>query len=147
MAEPYFTFDDRLHPICQIGLSTTRQAEPTSWLDVSCYVHEAELFRGRERFNERFEPGTASVTFSNATGWADLGGTYTEVAAAELRPGRQIRIGVAGPFGGGADITRWLYRGYIDQATPAYDPTLHDVVTVNCIDALGESGSSDRPDR
>ena len=47
-------------------MSTTRLAEPTSWLDVSCYVHQAELFRGRERFNERFEPGTASVTFSNA---------------------------------------------------------------------------------
>ena len=145
MGESFFTFDDRLHPICEIGLSATRQAEPTTWLDVSCYVHEAELFRGRERFNERFEPGTASVTFSNANGWADLGGTYTEVAEAELRPGRPIRIGVRGPWDGGPVVTRWLYRGYIDQATPAYDPTLHDVVTVNCIDALGEAGSSTAP--
>jgi len=146
VAVSHFSFSSQVRPICQIGMSTTRQAEPSSWLDVSCHVHEAELFRGRERFNDRFEPGTASVTFANDTGWADLGGTYADVAAAELRPGRQIRIGVWGPWTAGtAPFTRWLYRGYIDQATPAYDPTLHDIVTVNCIDALGEAGTSTAP--
>ena len=43
------------------------------------------------------------------------------------------------------ESTRWLYRGWIDQATPAYDPVLHDVVTVNCIDAFGEAGQSVAP--
>jgi hypothetical protein len=143
--DPYFTFAADVHPICQIGTGETRVAEP-AWLDVSCYVHQAELFRGRERFNERFEPGTASVTFSNADGWADLGGTYTQVAAAPLRPGRHIRIGIRGPWSAGlAPYVRWLYRGFIDQATPRYDPVLHDTVTVQCIDALGESGSSTAP--
>jgi hypothetical protein len=146
LADSYFTFDPRVQPICEIGMSDKRLAEPGEWLDVSCFVHEAELFRGRERFSERFEPGTASVTFDNRTGWVDLGGTYLEVAEAELRPGRQIRIGVRGPWDAGlAPYVRWLYRGFIDQATPTYDPVLHDVVTVNCIDALGESGSSTAP--
>lgn len=145
MAEPQFAFTGSVRPVCEIGLSSSRQAEPSSWLDVSCYVHEAEVFRGRERFNERFDPGTASVTFSNDNGWADLGGTYAEIAAAQLRPGRQIRIGVIGPWAGGPMSTRWLYRGFIDQATPTYDPVGHDFVVANCIDALGESGSSTAP--
>jgi hypothetical protein len=146
VAEPSFTFAGEVSPVCEIGVSETRQAEPTSWLDVSCFVHEAELFRGRERFNERFEPGTASVTFANDDGWADLGGTYAQVAAATLRPGRQIRVGVHGPWNPGmAPFVRWLYRGFIDQATPTYDPVLHDTVVIQCIDALGESGQSTAP--
>lgn len=146
MPSPFFTFDPEVSPVCQIGMSDKRQAEPDSWLDVSCYVHEAELFRGRERFNDRFEPGTATITFDNDNGWADLVGAYSAVAAQKLRPGRQIRIGVRGPWNRGqAPFVRWLWRGFIDQSKPAYDPVEHDFVTVNCIDALGEAGSATAP--
>src|SRR5580765_1334888 len=140
MPSPHFSFPGDVAPMCLIGMSDVRQAEPDSWLDVSCYVHEAELFRGRERFTDRFQPGTATITFSNDTGWADLPGDYAVVESTKLRPGRQIWVGVRGPFDHGPVVTRWLFRGYIDQATPAYDPVAHDVVTVNCIDALGEVG-------
>ena len=105
------------------------------------------MFRGRERFNDRFEPGTASITFANDAGWADLVGTYIE-RRRRRRCDRAARSASAsiGPWTeGAAPFTRWLYRGFIDQATPTYDPVLHDVVTVNCIDALGEAGSSTAP--
>ena len=140
-----FLFTGQVAPVCEIGLGATRAAEPESWLDVSCYVHECEVFRGRERFNERFEPGTAAITFDNRNGWGDLVGAPALVAAAPLRPGRPIRIGVRGPFDGGTVTTRWLWRGYIDQAAPAYDPVLQDVVSVACIDALGEAGQTTAP--
>jgi hypothetical protein len=141
-----FTFDSRYHPICEIGLSTVREYDPGSWYDCSCYVHEAEIFRGRERFTDRFQPGVASITLDNRNGWADFGDTYAEVATSILRPGRQIRVGVRGPFNAdGTVVTRWLFYGWIDQTTPAYDPVLHDVVTINCIDALGEVGQMVAP--
>src|SRR5436190_15054268 len=130
-------------------MSANRQAEPDSWLDVSCYVHEVEAFRGRDRFTDRFQPGTASITFSNEDGWGDLVGVGPAVAAQTLRPGRPIRIGLTGTWTTGTGIleesTRWLFRGWIDQCVPRYDPVKHDVVEVNCVDALGESGSQPAP--
>lgn len=136
----WFSFNSSVIPLCEIGMGDPRAAEPSSWLDVSCYVHEAELFRGRERFNDHFEPGTASITLKNDNGWADLTGDSTAVVDRPVRPGRHIRIGVVGPWDGGPVLTRWLFRGFIDQTQPAYDPVAEDVVTFNCIDAFGEAG-------
>ena len=147
MADPAFTFTDQIRPVCEIGMSDVREAEPDTWLDVSCHVHEVEIFRGRERFSDHFMPATASITFDNRTGWGDLVGAPLIVAGQTLRPARPIRVGVSGVFDDDTvESTRWLYRGWIDQATPAYDPVLHDVVTVNCIDAFGEAGQSVAPD-
>ena len=145
MPDAAFTWTAEVRPVCELGISDVREAEPDSWLDVSCYVHEAELFRGRDRFTDRFEPGTASITFSNTDGWADLAGSPAVVAGQTLRPGRPIRVGVAGIFDGLIVETRWLWRGWIDQTTPLYDPVEHDVVVANCIDALGEAGSAPAP--
>jgi hypothetical protein len=136
---PAFTFTDEVRPVCHIGLSDVRQAEPDEWLDVGCYVHRADVFRGRDRFTERFQPGTLSLTLDNRTGWADAAGNPVDVIAAPVRPGRWIRLGVQSVAGGGY---RWLFRGFIDATRPEYHPTLHDVVHVEAFDALGESGST-----
>jgi hypothetical protein len=142
-----FTWTNKVWPICQLGMSDVRLYDPTTWVDVSCHIHEAELFRGRERFNDRFQPGTATITFANDGGWGDLKPSPAHVAESRLRPGRQIRIGVQGRFEDDPTTvrTRWLWYGYIDQVTPAYDPVAHDVVTISCIDALGEAGSIATP--
>lgn len=142
MPVPFFEFAPGVMPVCEIGMSGIQTAEPTSWLDVSCYVHTCEIFRGRDRFTDRFQPGTASITFSNSDGWGDLVGVGPAVAAAPLRPGRPIRIGVHANWPTGGVQTRWLYRGWIDQCTPRYDPVEHDVVDVNCIDSWAEAGSA-----
>ena len=102
----------------------------------------AELFRGRDRFTDRFQPGTATVTFKNTDGWADLvgspvGGGDADDAAGPSDPGRRGRaVGWRGRRGcagcGGVGSTR---------CTPQYHPVEHDVVVVNCVDALGEAGS------
>jgi hypothetical protein len=145
VAEP-FPFASEVTPHCQIGISSSiDDPEPDSWLDVSCYVHTCEIFRGRDRFTDRFEPGTASLTLSNTTGWADLVGIGDPIVAAPMRPGRPIRIGIVGPWKGLPPSVRWLYRGWIDQTTPRYDPVEHDVVDVHCVDSLGEAGSSTAP--
>jgi hypothetical protein len=133
-------------PVCEIGISDVRQAEPDSWLDISEHVHEAEIYEGRARFTDRFDASTASITVGNDDGWADLFGSPGDVLEQTVRPGRPIRIGIIGPWGtAGADETRWLFRGWIDQTSPRYHPTLHDVVIVNAFDALAEAGSTEAP--
>jgi hypothetical protein len=148
-SSPEFTWTEDYYPICELGISDVREAEPDEWVDVSDKVHEVELFAGRARFTDRFEPSIATVTFSNADGWADLFGSPEDVALQTLRPGRQIRIGIVGPWGDWGEenpqTTRWVFRGWVDQTTPQYNPVAHDVVVANCIDALGEAGSSTAP--
>jgi hypothetical protein len=108
--------------------------EPT-WLDVSCESIVASSDAGRVRTTERFAPGTADVTLRNVSGWADMSGRPVPPAALPLRPGRQFRYGVDTPTG-----RHLLYRGYIDEAIPLYQPRGGDVVTANMVDALGEVG-------
>lgn len=158
MADPEFSFTENAVPVVQLGLGDTRlptglglwdsalwddatalwEGTEPSWWDVSCYAHQAEINRGRERTTDRFLPGTASVTFDNRDGWADMAGSPGTIAAVSLRPGRQIRVGV--------DVAsigiQWLFRGVIDRVTPAYDPVREDIVTLDCIDMLGEVGST-----
>jgi hypothetical protein len=106
--------------------------EPT-WLDVSCEVNGAQSDTGRERSTDRFRPGTADVTLRNDSGWADLRPPPFPPAALALRPGRQVRYGVDTPRG-----RRVLWRGYIDEAIPLYQPYGTDVVELTCLDAFGE---------
>ena len=108
--------------------------EPT-WLDVSCEVNSAESDTGRTRVVERFRPGSAEVVLRNLDGWADLSPPPTPPALLTLRPGRQFRYGVDTVSG-----RHILFRGYIDEAVPIYQPYGTDVVLCSCIDAVGEAG-------
>ena len=108
--------------------------EPT-WLDVSCEVNAAESDTGRTRVVERFRPGSAEVVLRNLDGWADLSPPPTPPALLPLRPGRQFRYGVDTPTG-----RHVLFRGYVDETVPVYQPYGTDVVQCSCIDALGEAG-------
>jgi hypothetical protein len=114
--------------------ATWAGTEPT-WLDRSCEVIDAHAARGRERMIDRFSPGTADVTFRNVDGWADLAPAPHPPATLPLRPGRQLRFGVDTATG-----RHVLYRGYVDEAVPVYDPYGLDVVTCNAIDAFTEAG-------
>jgi hypothetical protein len=145
----------RVTPWCQLGLGDTRQpvgqavwdrshwdaatatwagTEPT-WLDRSCEVVDAHTARGRDRMIDRFAPATSDVTLRNDDGWADLMPAPHPPATLPLRPGRQLRWGVDTPTG-----RHLLYRGYIDEAVPIYQPFGTDVVTCNVVDAFTEAG-------
>ena len=112
--------------------------EPT-WLDITCDVHDVEIDQGRDRSIVRWQVGTASITLDNRDGRYDINVTPTPPAVLSVRPGRQIRVGVA--LDGGEP--HWLCRGLIDAANPTYDPVLQDVVELSCIDAKGMAGKVD----
>jgi hypothetical protein len=142
-------------PWCELGLGDTRSpagqarwdvarwdrdtdrwagTEPT-WTDRSCEVMDTHAARGRERMIDRFSPATSDVLFRNVDGWADLTGPPHDPALLTLRPGRQLRWGVTTPV-----ARHVLYRGYVDEAVPVYEPYGTDVVACNVIDAFTEAG-------
>ena len=112
--------------------------EPT-WLDITCDVHDVEIDQGRDRTISRWQVGTASITVDNTTGRYDIAVSPTSPAVLSLRPGRQLRVGVALD---GAE-PQWLGRWFIDAANPTYDPVLEDVVELSCVDAKGQAGKVD----
>lgn len=113
--------------------ATFSGSEPL-WSDITCYAHEVEFTVGREQSTDHFDPGEAQIVLDNSTGWADL--NPADMALVGIRAGRQIRVGVDHTTLG----RHWKFRGYIDAITPDYDPGLGDIVTIECIDALGEVG-------
>jgi hypothetical protein len=153
MSLPAFSFTGRATPFLEIGIGDSRigggQAkwdvarwdsstakwagtEPT-WLDVSCETFSTRCEYGRQRSNDRFVPGVATIELLNATGWADPVAS-ADPAVLSMRPGRSIRFGVDHVVYGRVV----LWRGFIDAMVPTYDPTQPDVVTLTCVDALGE---------
>jgi hypothetical protein len=117
--------------------------EPTShwvgdqpfYIDVSCHVREISTFSGRERADETWEVGTATITVDNADGWADYPlGDPDQLLS--MRPGREVRIGVLVD----GTTAHYLWAGFIDGMEPGYDPEDGEFVTFECIDAKGEAG-------
>lgn len=150
----------RVRPIVQLGVGDARTHEIAAlwdqdlwdaadalwsglepyWVDCTCNVHEiSDLFVGRERSVETWEIGTATLLLDNRSGWADYPRLGHEEIYLPVRPGVQIRIGVA--LDGALDESAlWKFRGFIDEANPLLDPLLGETVELRCIDAKGESG-------
>lgn len=117
----------------------------TEWgfVDVTCETREISTFVGRERVTDQWEVGTAQLTLSNVTGWADYPQTVDpEASLVAVRPGIAARIGVA-VDGADPEDARWLFRGYVDATTPGFVAEEGDVVVVDCIDGKGEAGRAE----
>ena len=91
------------------------------WHDITCDVNAVEINAGRDRSIDRWQVGNATITLNNATGWADVLPPTDDPMAFEVRPGRQIRFGVA--TGSGTTTPSTPY-------TPGYlTPTVGTVTT------------------
>ncbi len=154
MGMPEFSFTSRVRPVVEVGLGSAqvptgsglwddaRWDDPTAlwtgdepmWRDITCEVQAVDGDLGRARITDPFPQGTCTLLIDNASGWADPDVEVPGVLT--MRPGRPIRVGVDHiQFG-----RRWLFRGFIDQILPEYDPEQPDWVGLVCIDAFGEAG-------
>ena len=80
-----------------------------------------ETFTGRERSSEKWQVGTATITVTNGSGWADYPPTHIDPTLDPLltvRPGRDIRVGIVVDK---SPVPQWLWRGVIDTSEPGYD--------------------------
>lgn len=111
------------------------------WADIACEVLDAATFTGRDGSIEQFQVGTATLVVRNRDGWADYKPPTTADNVLNVRPGRQIRVGVS--IAGAAP--QWLWRGTIDTTEPGYIPGEGDTVTLGCVDAKGDAGRAEIP--
>ena len=96
-------------------------AEPL-WNDITCEALDISTFSGRDGSLDPFEIGTATIVLRNLNGWADYKPTPgPEDNVLTVRPGRQIRAGVA------------IGLGSYESGTPQVDgyltPTVGTVTT------------------
>jgi hypothetical protein len=105
--------------------------EPT-WVEVTQYVRDINVKRGRGNDLQQFPSGSANLTLDNRTRIFDpfnTAGTYY----GNLKPRRQIKI-----VGQWAGVTYPIFRGFIAGWPVGYsDGGKDSTVQIDCFDALG----------
>jgi hypothetical protein len=99
-----------------------------------CRVVSVQTTRGRDRWLDKFDAGTATVTIDDRDGaysWDD----ETEVAALGLRPGRPLRVSAQDNTTG---ILWPVFSGFIESVTDTFAPDSAPAVQVNAQDALAQ---------
>lgn len=134
------------YPTVKVEISLTAgdgpyTASPT-WTDVTSYVRNISVNRGRTNDFEHFAPGTAQLVLSNRDNRFtpfNLSGPYVSGGVSLLTPRRQIRITATA---GGAAIP--VFRGYVAGWPVRWSSAGQDsTVTIDCYDSIGLLGSTD----
>lgn len=86
-----------------------------TWVDVSEYVLDSSVSRGRQRYGERMRTGSATFTLSNTTGLFNPDPPVTPPGALDLRPGRLVRLSARA---GSSWVALWT--GQILSLDPMY---------------------------
>ena len=115
-------------------------ASPT-WTDVTTYVRQINIQRGRTDELSTFESGNATVVLDNRSRIFDpfyTAGTYY----GKLLPRRQIKIEATI-----SSVTYSVFRGFVEGwPVSITDAGFDTTVTVQCFDALGLLADEELPD-
>lgn len=123
-----------------IGFDDTPDVADVNWVEVTDYVREVSISRGRTDDYAQFETGTASVVLDNRTRLFDpfnTAGTYY----GKLVPRRQIKI--VGQIG---NTNYTMFRGYVAGWPVKWtDHGFDSTVTVECFDIFGLIATTELP--
>jgi hypothetical protein len=125
----WFTLDD---PTKGVLDGTTYLLAGDLATDVTHYVQQIQVTRGRSRQTDEYRTGTATLVLRNRDRRFDpfyAAGPYF----GNLRPGKKVTITVGGMV---------VYVGNIDDLSFDLDPSSQSLATVTCVDALGTLGAS-----
>jgi hypothetical protein len=115
-------------------------ADP-DWVEVTDYVRDINIRRGRQDDLQQFPSGSCSITFDNRDRTFDpfnTAGTYY----GKLKPRRQVRV-----VGQWAGVNYPLFRGFVAGWPVEFtDGGKDSTVTVDCFDALGLMANETVPD-
>lgn len=119
-------------PVVEISFDDGPYVASPTWVDVTSYVRDITIHRGRSSDFDQFDTGTAQLVLDNRTRLFDpfyTSGTYY----GKLLPRRQIRIR------GTANSTTYdVFRGYIAGWPVTWSEAGYDsTVTIQAFDALG----------
>jgi hypothetical protein len=131
--------------IVEISFTDGPYVVSPTWVDVTSYVREITVRRGRTDEFQDFDAGTASVTLDNRDRRFDplnSAGPYF----GQLTPRRQIRIRAANTVAG-VTTTHDVYRGYVaGWPCRITDAGFDATVALECFDALGLLAREELPD-
>jgi hypothetical protein len=115
-----------------IAWTDTPYTVSPAWTEISQYVRQISIRRGRQDDLQQFPPGTASLVLDNRERLFDPFNT-SGANYANLKPRKQIKI-----------VANWagteypLYRGFVAGWPVEYtEAGLDSTVTIDCFDALG----------
>jgi hypothetical protein len=131
--------------IVEISFTDGPYVVSPTWVDVTSYVREITVRRGRTDEFQDFDAGTASITLDNRDRRFDplnSAGPYF----GQLTPRRQIRIRAANTVAG-VTTTHDVYRGYVaGWPCRITDAGFDATVALECFDALGLLAREELPD-
>lgn len=105
-----------------------------SWTDITAYVREVQIRRGRQNEFERVETGTATIILSNADRRFDP--TFT-TGAYYLDIWPMVRINIQGRWtSGGLTVDYDLYTGFAESWEPEWPGKKDAICTLECTDGL-----------
>lgn len=116
-----FVLDDTTQGVLD---NTVYKVAGAGWFDVTQWVQDVQISRGKSRLLDRFESGTANVTFNNSTRMFDP--KYTgSIFFGGILPRLKIRI---------SSNDNYVYYGSIDDWNISYDPAGPSFATIVCSD-------------
>jgi hypothetical protein len=125
-----------------IAWTDTPYTVSPAWTEISQYVRQISIRRGRQDDLQQFGPGTASLVLDNRDRLFDPFNSSSPNFS-NLKPRKQLKI-----------VANWngteypLYRGYVSGWPVEYtEAGLDSTVTIECFDLLGLIGATtiDRP--
>lgn len=114
----------RLNPKFEWSPSTNPGASPV-WVDITDYVLDGSITRGRQSEFDRTSAGRLSLTLDNRDRLFDPENN------AQAKPNKRVRVSV----GTGADVLP-LFDGWIDALPQEYDPPNDATVSLSATDAF-----------
>jgi hypothetical protein len=115
-------------------------SEDPDWVDMSAHVLDVSTHQGTERWGERVEAGTASVTVDNTTGIFTPESGVPDPWFRAFRPGRRLRIVTIPDPSTGIRVP--LFTGRFDALAGNPDDAGHAITaTLQIVDFMGDWAS------
>ena len=125
-------------------VSAPYTVSPT-WVDVTDYVREVTVRRGRSDEFQEFEAGTATITLDNRDRRFDPLNTSSPYSP-NVVPRRGIRITALNTIGGTTTSFR-MFRGFVEGwPVSITDAGFDSTVTIECVDIMGLLAQEELPD-
>jgi hypothetical protein len=125
-------------------VSAPYTVSPT-WVDVTDYVREVTVRRGRSDEFQEFDAGTATITLDNRDRRFDPLNTSSPYSP-NVVPRRGIRITALNTIGGTTTSFR-MFRGFVEGwPVSITDAGFDSTVTIECVDIMGLLAQEELPD-
>lgn len=116
-------------PTCTVEIAFSRPTDPATWTDVTAYVREVTIRRGRQFELDRVETGHCEVKLDNRDRRFDP--MHTGPYYPNVKPTRRIRVKATW-----SGTTYYLFAGYIESWPSEWPGMVDAIVSVTALDGF-----------